>query len=491
MDIRTYDHFIFELLHPPGELELCSLRVGGHDLGPWLRFTPPQPVRGFDGYYRTVQVRNFPLRLQSSLLGWHARQVWINPQDASCRPGKWKPVRPDEGFDFSRLPRPGLFAGGRPLAVLGNPPDPVRDGWYDIDFDADVLHWNDYDETDVLLWAETGYIEMGKHGKQNNTSERPSLYLNFGERSGRQERIAAPLSAEAPLYIFLSQHFDITLAAIEEVLSSRRNCARTLWTCLPMLELGQPAQLDSRVMARDLQTWLLSTRGEPLRMGAFQITGAMVYCNEEPFGRFPSRSIGFRFSGINGKPDKPDVVAAFEHARLASGEPEFELRPDWSTFFEWHGHDLDIHLNFETGGHGHGSIGLSTLAYQNWLHACFPDPGASRPTQLLTPDFIVSYMNYSPNDAQRVFPRPDSHNDDRRVTFWRDGTWQGFSEGPWSVRWQAGEIAEFKVLVEDEMRDRGGPYDYLAIVLTDGSRFGIRSGSGTIDAGCISNFLSQ
>ncbi|MFT4256169.1 MAG: hypothetical protein QM599_04320 [Pseudoxanthomonas sp.] len=492
MDIETYDHFIFEnLRNPPGELELCSLRVGGHDLGSWLRFTPPQPVTGFDGYYRTVQLRNFPLHMQEQarLLGLYARQVWINPRDANCRLGKWRELETHRGydFDFSRLPKPGLFAGGHGLDELAEPVDPHHADPA-IPFDTEVLHWDSYDPNRVLPWSETGHIQISKHWREMDRTDHPLLHLTFGRLDGYDKHMAAPRSVEAPLYAFLSQRFGIAPADIGQVLSSRQNIARTLWTCLPMLAVAQRVRLDSRAMARQLQSWLLAGADGPLQIGPLHVLAAEACNNDEPFGRYPPQSIWFVFSGVNGKAERPDVVATFERAKVAADEPEPEFRPSWYSFFEWDGRDLDIGLSFEVGGHGHGSIGLSTSAYLDWLHALFPEPDAPVPVQTLKPDFVEHDIYYYPEDARHVSPRLDPFDENRRVTFWRGGTWQGFSEGPWSVRWQAGDIVKFECMVEDEMRDRGGPYDYLGIRLKDGSCFGIRT-TGKIDADGILDFL--
>ncbi|MBH3283988.1 hypothetical protein I5N59_25100 [Serratia marcescens] len=486
MDIQTYDHFIFELRYPDSELELCSLNVNGYDLGQWLRFTTPQLLEAPSGYYKTIQVRYF--RFEFFLSGWQAREVLINPRSAICRLGKWQASGPYERFDFSHLPRAGIFP--RRLKALGNPPDLDRDTWYRIEFDANELHWYDCNEKKSLQWSKVICIEMHKYWTQISLSERPYMHLIFIRQDGYQQRIMAPLLKEAPLYIFLLKRFSIPSEALEEVLLSRYSCIRTLWTSLPQLQLEQHSQLDSHAMARDLQEWLLYKQHNALKIGTLLIPEAEVRTNEEPFEKYPPRAIGFMFSGINDKQDRKSILSLLERISLALGENAFNIDADFDMFFKWHGLSLSIYLSFEDGGHGHGSIRLSTPAYQEWLHDCFPVPDAPQPIQKLLPDFVVNDLNYSPTQAWHVFPRPDLSNSDYRVVFWRDGIWQGFSEGPWSIRWRIDDIVEIKLEIEDEMSDRGGPYDYLLIILADGSRFGIRS-KNSIDVVSIRKFFSK
>lgn len=490
MSIIPYELFTAGFLDAKAPVTLCSLRVGDIDLGPYTRFILPKhafasPLQ-VSGRSEWVQVQFVRLLDPTRHPGLNARRILIDPVSRRWRAGAWK-VLESSVRELKRLPAPSRWLGrDMPLSELVVPPSVDSSSSYEL-IDGTLVYDTYAQHRRSLHWADVNWIVLEKYASGPPGHEVPGRRLVLA--AGEEHVLKPPASVEAPLYQVLCQRFGISEEAIAAVLAAEVPRGCQLWSRVPRITMTGSQCLDGGRSAQCLWNWLQHGASGPLEVGPLRISNATAGGHSGPLRRFTPREVWFEFSGIGDATDKADVVQALQGLKV-QGTDQLEVRPDWSQVLEWRSDELTMTLYF--GQHGRGCLELSADEYLRRLRTSAAERNRPEQIDVDADEALPLASELSGFDLDHMgahlSPRRDAPTSLQGAVLWRAGEHWGISHDVWSLSWRTGDLAELAHSDSDFLRDRGGPYEHLQIILRDGASICLDT-KGQFDMEAIRYFL--
>jgi len=490
MSIIPYELFTAGFLDAKAPVTLCSLRVGDIDLGPYTRFVLPTQASASSlpgsGRSEWVQLQFVRLLDPTRRPGLNARRVMIDPVSRCWRAGAWK-VLESSVRELKRLPAPSRWLGrDMPLSELVVPPSIDSSSGYEL-IDDTLVYGTYAQHRRSLNWADVNWIVLEKYAPGPPGREFPGRRLVLA--AGEEHVLEPPASVEAPLYQVLCQRFGISAEAIKAVLAAEMPRGCQLWSRVPRIAMTGKQRLDGGKSAQSLWDWLQHGASGPLVVGPLRISNATASGRSGPLRRFMPRGVWFEFSGIGEATAKEDVVQALQGLKVHGGD-QLAVRPDWSQVLEWRSDVLTMTLYF--GQHGRGCLELSADEYLRRLRTSAAERNRPEQIDVNADEVLPLASELSGFDLDHMgahlSPRRDAPTSLHGAVLWRAGEHWGISHDVWSLSWRTGDLAELAHSDSDFMRDRGGPYEHLQIILRDGALIRLDT-KGQFDMEAIRYFL--